>query len=84
MVKNYMEILVSEVFNDIKNDYDICKDDECIDDIKSITLNNLPCAYFDSSVDYSKRKTFLLDRQNRIDVLAKLVDAINIVSERKY
>lgn len=84
MVKNYMEILVQEILDEVIDDYNICKCDECIDDIKSIALNNLTCAYFDSSVDDSKRKAFLLDRQNRIAVLAKVIDAMNIVSKRKY
>lgn len=84
MVKNYMEILVSEVLNEMIDKYQICKCSECIDDIKSIALNNLPQVYFLSNSSESERKAFLLDRQRRISVLAKVVVAIQVISQNDH
>lgn len=84
MVKNYMEILVSETINDVIKDYDICTCDDCLNDIKSIALNNLPPVYFLSSTDESQKKAFLLDRQRKISVLAKVAEAIEIVSKKSH
>ena len=79
LLKNYMEILVDEVYSEVKNKYDICKFKECENDIKAITLNNLPPAYFLSSVSEGEKKAFLVDRQRKITVLTKLTEAVNIV-----
>lgn len=58
LVKNYMEILVEQIFNDIKGKYNICKHDDCINNIKSTALNNLPPVYFLSSVSEAEKKLF--------------------------
>lgn len=82
MIKNYMEILVDEVYNEVKDKYEICKYEEYIDDIKSIALNNLPPVYFLSNVSEGEKKAFLLDRQRKITVLAKITEAVEIVSKK--
>ena len=82
MLKNYMEILVDEVFNEVKNKYNICKYEDCANDIKSIALNNLPPVYFLSSVSEGEKKAFLLDRQRKISVLAKITEAVELVCKK--
>ena len=79
MIKNYMEILVDEVFNELKGSNEICKDIVCKHDIKSIALNNLPPVYFKYNSTDGEKKAFLLDRQRRISVLAKVAEAADIV-----
>ena len=79
MIKNYMEILVDEVFNELKNSNEICKTEGCKHDIKTIALNNLPPIYFKHNVTEGEKKAFLLDRQRRISVLAKVAEAVDIV-----
>jgi len=79
-----MEILVSEVLNEVIHNYDICKCDDCINDIKSIALNNLEPKYFLSSTEESEKKTFILNRQKRISVLAKVAEAIQEVSKNTH
>lgn len=83
MVQNYMEILVDEIIDDVIKEYDICKCEDCINDIKSYALNNLPSAYFSSDVSESEKKAYLLNRQRRISVLAQLAEAVKIVSKDK-
>lgn len=79
MIKNYMELLVDEIFNEIKTSYGICNEKKCQHDIKSIALNNLPTAYFKFDATEADKKAFLLERQRRISVLAKVAEAADIV-----
>lgn len=79
MIKNYMEILVDEVFSEINYKYKICDNKTCIDDIKSIALNNLQPKYFTSSATEAEKKAFLLDKQRRISAVASLVSAKQVV-----
>ncbi|EOD00280.1 late competence development ComFB family protein [Caldisalinibacter kiritimatiensis] len=83
MTKNYMEILVKNALNEIIDKYDICKCDKCKKDIMAIALNNLPPKYFLSSNDESEKTSFLLDRQIKISVLAKVIEAIEIFTSKK-
>lgn len=79
MIKNYMEILVDEVFNEVKPLLENCDINKCSHDIKSMALNNLPTKYFDFNASEAEKKAFLLDRQRRITVLAKMAEAIEYV-----
>ncbi len=82
MLKNYMEILVDEVYSEVKNKYSICQCEKYTKDIKSIALNNLPPVYFLSNVSEGEKKAFLLDRQRKITVLAKITEAVEIVVKK--
>lgn len=79
MIKNYMEIMVDEVYSEVKNEYNICKSKKCENDIKSVALNNLDPIYFLSSVSEGEKKAFLVNRQRKITVLTKLTEAVNVV-----
>lgn len=81
MLKNYMEIMVDEVYSEVKDKYDICKIKECENNIKATALNNLPPVYFLSSVSEGEKKAFLVDRQRKITVLTKLTEAVDTVCE---
>lgn len=78
MIRNYMEILVDEVFNEVKMLYEKCITEKCIHNIKSMALNNLPTYYFNYETNEAEKKAFLLDRQRRITVLAKIAEAAEI------
>ncbi|GFN36547.1 late competence development ComFB family protein [Tepidimicrobium xylanilyticum] len=82
MVQNYMEVLVDEIFEEIKHLCKSCKKPYYQDDIKSVALNNLPPVYFLSSTTDAEKKAFLLDRQRRITVLAALTQAKDIVCDK--
>lgn len=79
MIKNYMELLVDEVFQEVKSIYSNCITEKCIHDIKSTALNTLPPMYFDYDSQESEKKAFLLDRQRRITVLAKIAKAAEAI-----
>lgn len=76
-----MEIMVDEVYSEVKDKYDICKIKECENNIKVTALNNLPPVYFLSSVSEGEKKAFLVDRQRKITVLTKLTEAVDTVCE---
>lgn len=79
LIKNYMEFLVDEIFREMKHSYKICNNEKCEHNIKSIALNNLPPAYFKYDETEAIKKAFLLERQRRISVLAKVAEASDIV-----
>lgn len=75
MIKNYMEILVDEIYNEIKSSLDHCATDDCIHNIKSLALNNLEPKYFLTTDEAGSKNNFLLSPQGRISVLAQLIEA---------
>ena len=84
MIKNHMEILVSTVLNEVINNYDICKCEDCLDDIKVMSLNELNPKYFLSSSQKSEKTAFLLQRQKRITVLARVITSLEIVKKNAH
>ncbi|MTI48832.1 MAG: competence protein ComFB [Firmicutes bacterium] len=84
MIKNHMENLVDSILCEVINSYDICKCNDCLNDIKSISLNNLPSMYFLSNASQAEKTAFLLDRQRRISVLAKVVESIELVRKNSH
>ncbi|SQB36265.1 late competence development ComFB family protein [Clostridium cochlearium] len=82
MIKNYMEVIVDDLFPTIIDEYmDICKCDKCIDDIKAIALNNLEPIYVVSEKGNMYAKSNELNVQFRTDVIKELTEAIEIVSQ---
>lgn len=79
MIKNYMELLVDEIYNEIRVLYKDCISEECEHDIKSTALNNLSTAYFGFDTSEGEKKAFLLERQRRITVLAKVAEAADTI-----
>ena len=79
MIKNYMELLVDEIYNEVKSLYGNCNIDDCTHDIKIMALNNLPPVYFKYDESEGVKKAFLLERQRRITVLAKVAEAADLV-----
>lgn len=79
MLQNYMELLVNEVYTEVKNKYLVCEKPECKNDVKSLALNNLPPVYFLSSVSDGEKAAFLVDRQRKISVLSQLTQAAEVV-----
>lgn len=79
MIRNYMELLVDEVFQEVRPIYSKCISEKCIHNIKAASLNSLPSMYFDYGTEESEKKAFLLDRQRRISVLAKIAKSAESV-----
>ncbi len=81
MLKNYMEILVDEIYDEISGNYKICNNEKCIHNIKAVALNNLQPKYFTTDASEAEKKAFLLDKQRRISVMASIIEAKKTVCD---
>lgn len=80
MVKNYMENFVEDLLPTVLNTYkDMCNCDRCIDDIKALTLNRLEPLYVVTERGEAYAKSNEIDRQFKINLVQKIVEAIEIV-----
>ena len=79
MIKNYMEILVDEIYNEIKSSLDHCATDDCVHNIKSMALNNLTPKYFLTTDEAGSKNNFLLSPQGRISVLTQLIESSRLL-----
>ena len=82
MLKNYMEIAVEIILADImKKEKLKCKCEQCLNDIRAITLNNLKPMYVvtDKGIVYTKIKE--LNTQFRADIIRELTMAIKNVED---
>ena len=81
MVKNYMEIIVEDILEDMLENADLkCKCEVCKDDIKAMTLNNLKPIYVatEKGVLYTRLKEFSL--QFKADVVQEILSSIKKVN----
>ncbi|MEF9853444.1 MAG: late competence development ComFB family protein [Hydrogenoanaerobacterium sp.] len=84
MVKNYMEIFVDDIINDmLRKDPSVfsCTCENCIECIKAISLNHIPPFYITCKVgevfgDYQNKVP-----QQRADILSEIAKAIEIVAK---
>lgn len=82
MIKNHMEGVVERLLPDVLKGYtDICKCDQCIDDIKAIALNGLKPLYIATSKGEVYSKVNELEAQFKTDAIREITKAIEIVSK---
>lgn len=82
MVKNYMEDLVENYLCGIIETYvEVCKCEECLDDVRAMTLNRLKPVYFVESRGSVYSKLNSLESQFEADIVMELIKAIELVSK---
>lgn len=74
-----MEILVLEVLKELKDDYGLDESSSEFELIQILALNSLPPKYFTPSASEGEKKSFLLDKQRHITVMAALAMAIEFI-----
>lgn len=79
-VQNVMETLVEEQLDKFMKDADICTCDYCRADIKALALNKLPARYASRLEGNLITRVDNMRRQASTDVIAAIIEAINIVS----
>ncbi|MEG0692616.1 MAG: late competence development ComFB family protein [Oscillospiraceae bacterium] len=88
MVKNYTEVIVDYLINDLilneEKNFFACTCDACMDNIRAITLNALKPFYITCKVgevfgDFQSKEI-----QNRVDVLTEVVRAKEIVAKNPH
>ncbi|MFH1442128.1 MAG: late competence development ComFB family protein [Candidatus Omnitrophota bacterium] len=78
--RNYMEELVTQVFNDlISKDKKACKCQRCRIDIVALALNNLPAKYAVTDMGRAYVKMEAIKAQFQVDVIKELTKAIEKV-----
>lgn len=81
MVKNYMEDLVENSLHEILDVYpNMCKCEECLDDIRARTLNQLKPIYFVEARGSVYSKLNSLESQFETDIVMELIKSIEMVS----
>lgn len=82
MLKNYMEIAVEMVLNDILKEKELkCRCEKCLNDIKAIALNNLKPMYVVSDEGVLFTKLHELSIQFKADIIRELAMAIKMVGD---
>lgn len=79
---NVMESIVDEKLKQMLKEEDCCKCDRCLEDMKAMSLNQLPSKYVSTHNGELFSKLNSLMRQNSIDINVAISYAIKVVSER--
>ncbi len=83
-MKNYMEVVVDDILNDMLADLKICKCQQCLQDLKAIILNELPPKYIVTAKGEMFMAVADLTKQYRVDVMTAIVKAEKLVSKRPH
>ncbi len=82
MLKNYMEVIVDDMIEDIleKEELD-CRCERCIEDVKAIALNNLRPMYVatEEGVLYTKLKE--MNFQFKADVVREIMNGVEKIRQ---
>ena len=79
---NVMESIVDEKLELMLRDEHCCKCERCIEDMKAMSLNQLPSKYVSTHNGELFSKLSSLMRQNTIDINVAVSYAIKVVSEK--
>jgi competence protein ComFB len=84
VLKNYMEILVFQVINEVlgNSDQEICKCEDCRLDIAAMALNNLSPRYFASEKGEIFSKLSLSHLAAKTEVITQVTKAIMHIAHR--
>lgn len=80
-LKNYMEILVDQMYDEATQDMDICKCPRCVLDVKAIALNTLKPRYIVADENYLYVKISMMQQQYKADIISAITKGTMIVSE---
>lgn len=87
MVINYIELSAKRFLDNIlktdPNYSDICKCEQCIDDILAKALNNIKPFYITSKTGEVYAEYNSLEIQNNAEVIKEVINAIEFVSRNK-
>ncbi|SET70363.1 Late competence development protein ComFB [Natronincola peptidivorans] len=81
MLKNYTEELIREVLWEYKNTSEICQCKNCEEDIIKTVLNDMKPKYFISTSSEGERKSYILNKQLRLEALIKITSAVEEVTQ---
>lgn len=80
-IYNFMEIGVKNHIMEVLDEYpNLCKCQQCIDDITAIALNNLPPKYITRDTGEIHSNLYQMENQFSVDIIKEITKAIKIVS----
>lgn len=79
-LRNYMEILVDQMFDTATRGIDVCKCEKCTLDIKAIALNELKPRYIVADDTELYIKMNLFQQQFHTDIIAALTKGTMLVA----
>ncbi len=83
MLINMMEHYVDERISELITDYDCCKCEVCIEDMKAFALNRLPAKYVSTvNGEIFTRITQELENQPTVDLDVAVIQAIQSISAK--
>lgn len=84
-VTNYMERVVEKEMKQVLDKFpELCKCEECLADIKALTLNHLVPHYVATEKGELYTKLDSVKVQNEVDVTAAIIEAIKIVKQKPH
>ncbi|MFZ2538056.1 MAG: late competence development ComFB family protein [Oscillospiraceae bacterium] len=87
-MKNYTEVIVDEVISDLilngEKTFFACTCESCMDNIKALVLNRLKPSYVTCKVGEVVANFHSKEVQNKVDVLAEIVKAKEIVANNPH
>lgn len=78
-IKNYMEVIVSNLMDEILKDINACTCDKCKLDVAAIALNDLPPKYIVTEKGELYSKISTLRQQFEVDVISAVTKAVVLV-----
>ncbi len=82
-LKNYMEVLVDQMFDISTQTMDICRCERCRLDIMAIALNRLTPRYIVTDKGYLYTKLSMFQQQYSADIIAAITHATMVVGGNK-
>lgn len=79
--KNYMETLVEQRFDEMKDELDCCTCEDCRNDVIAFALNQLPSKYIVSHKGEMYSKVNILSTQYNADIVTAIAAGVNVVKK---
>lgn len=82
-VKNVVEDIVMEVFNEVRPDLDCCTCDQCCSDIVAYALNRIQPKYVSTEKGALFSKTMAaFDSSYKMEVIKAIAEGVRVVKEK--
>lgn len=80
-VKNVVEDMVINVFNEVKADLECCTCDQCSSDIVAYALNKMPPKYVSTEKGALFSKSIAFDNAYKMEVIKAIAEGSRVVKE---
>lgn len=82
MLKNILEIVVEQKFDDLIKNGNFCKCQRCREDVLAIVLNNLPPRYVSTDAGELFARASMLSQNSEREIVCELAKAMKLVGDK--